>query len=65
DAVAAGLGPAFVVGSPSAAGPHTRPGASHDIDHVVTRGAALRWLEVVDGGGLSDHNPVAAGVAAG
>lgn len=51
-----------------AAAPHslpTRPRAapsdkSMDIDHVVAWGAEVDELEVLSGGGLSDHNPVRA-----
>lgn len=63
DVVWAGLGEGFVVSRPSGkrtsrpgAPPH--PGAT--IDHVVVRGGAIVSAEVLDGGKLSDHDPVTA-----
>lgn len=42
----------------------TRTGEpGHDIDHVVVFRALVEEAEVLDGGGLSDHNPVRATVA--
>lgn len=63
--VAARLGAGFTIGAPAPGGRATRPRAvpsdkSQDIDHVVVRGASVEHVEVLDGAGLSDHNPVLA-----
>lgn len=68
-AVAAVLGTEFAVRDPGPAVP-TRPrpdGAtkSTSIDHVFVRGAALLDTNVIDVGGLSDHNLVVARVRVG
>ncbi|MEV0354606.1 endonuclease/exonuclease/phosphatase family protein [Nocardia sp. NPDC050697] len=67
--VAVELGPEFDVAELPPGLP-TRPrrdGAekSQFIDHIVTRGAVARGARVLDGGGLSDHNPVCGTVSAG
>lgn len=60
------LGPAFVPGIPGIEKP-TRPrtdpkAKSEVIDHVFASGCTVTSTEVLAGGGLSDHNPVAATV---
>ncbi|WP_433043344.1 endonuclease/exonuclease/phosphatase family protein [Dactylosporangium sp. CS-033363] len=61
--VAGGLGDGFSVAGLPAGAAVTRPGAGAQIiDHVVVRGATVEHAQVVDGGGLSDHNLVVAGV---
>lgn len=62
---AALLGPSARWAAPSAGGRPTRPRVapsekSMDIDHVVAWGGEIEQLEVLDGQGLSDHNPVRA-----
>jgi endonuclease/exonuclease/phosphatase family metal-dependent hydrolase len=61
DEVARGLGPDFA--PPPVIGP-TRLASSGEgaktIDHVFVRGGALRSIDVLDAGGLSDHLPVTA-----
>ncbi|MBK7538998.1 MAG: endonuclease/exonuclease/phosphatase family protein [Myxococcales bacterium] len=63
--VAARLGGGFTIGAPAPGGRATRPRAapsekSLEIDHVVVRAATIDHVEVLDGSGLSDHNPVLA-----
>jgi hypothetical protein len=67
DTAAERLGPEFEVALPRAPALPTRPRAapsekSQTIDHVAVRGAAVE-VTVLDGGGLSDHNPVEARIA--
>ncbi|MFC8045514.1 endonuclease/exonuclease/phosphatase family protein [Nocardia sp. NPDC057353] len=66
--VAAGLGPKFAVAElppERPTRPRTGAGKSQFIDHIVTRGAVAAAVRVLDGGGLSDHNPVCGTVSAG
>lgn len=64
--VAAKLGADFALAALAGDRP-TRVGtassASHDIDHVAVRRGTISSAEVLEGGGLSDHNPVAASVS--
>lgn len=65
-AVTAAFGAGFVLGVPKAGSLHTRPrpvgtsSKSQDIDHLLAWRAAIARCEVLDGGALSDHNPVQA-----
>lgn len=65
ETAAARLGPRARWAPPATGGRPTRPRPvasekSMDIDHVVAWGAEVAQLEVLDGRGLSDHNPVRA-----
>lgn len=63
DPLRALLGPDFTVSDPP--GPRrsrvaTSTSAAHTIDHVAVRGGVLASTEILDGEGLSDHQPVTA-----
>ena len=64
EACASALGGALAAAAPATHGLPTRPRTqpsekSQDIDHVFARGFAVVGAQVCDGGGRSDHNPVA------
>jgi endonuclease/exonuclease/phosphatase family metal-dependent hydrolase len=61
--------PAFVAAALPADARPTRPRASaseksQNIDHVLVRGGKVAKADVLDGAGLSDHNPVVASIVA-
>lgn len=65
--VLAGLGEGFVVSDLTGhRGTRTASGGkpAHTIDHVVAHAAEIEAAEVLDGEGLSDHEPVTARVVA-